>query len=303
MFNLPILNALWRVCTSESYEYDDPKLTAIINKMTEFFKLAGDKSVFFIIKFPWLFRLFPTLLKRDVHISINQDMMQLIEKSIAEHQETLDMNDPRDFIDSYLVEVANMKDKNSSFYGKEGIRSLTNTMMDLFMAGSETTSTTLTWAVLYMAREPQVQVKVQAEIDNIVGRSRMPCSADRASMPYTEAVIHEIMRCGNIVPFGVEHSSSEPITVAGGITLPAHTMIVPLMINVLKGDHWQDGLKFNPDRFFKDGCVKKDDHLIPFSIGKRQCLGETLAKVEMFLFFTGMNIYIYISNVISLKLL
>ena len=108
-------------------------------------------------------------------------------------------------------------------------------------------------------------------------------------MPYTEAVIHEIMRCGNIVPLGINHTSSQPITV-NGVTIPAYTMISPLFISILKGDHWQNGMTFNPDRFLlKDGSVKKDEHLIPFSIGKRQCLGETLAKAEMFLFFTGKN--------------
>merc|ERR1712071_478405 len=60
------------------------------------------------------------------------------------------------------------------------------------------------------------------------------------------------------------------------------------MVSILKGDHWKDGLVFSPERFLTpDGAVNKDEHLIPFSIGKRQCLGETLAKAEMFLFFTG----------------
>lgn len=66
-------------------------------------------------------------------------------------------------------------------------------------------------------------------------------------------------------------------------------MMIPLMTEVLKGDHWRDGQKFDPDRFLNaDGQVKKDDHFIPFSTGKRQCLGETLAKTEFFLFFTSL---------------
>ena len=61
------------------------------------------------------------------------------------------------------------------------------------------------------------------------------------------------------------------------------------MTELLKGDHWDNGTEFIPDRFLDaDGNVKKDDHFVPFLMGKRQCLGETLAKTELFLFFTGL---------------
>merc|ERR1711997_750861 len=74
-----------------------------------------------------------------------------------------------------------------------------------------------------------------------------------------------------------------------GETIPANTLIQPLLTNLLKGEYWGDGETFRPERFLdEEGNIKKDDHLIPFSIGKRQCLGETLAKTELFIFFTGL---------------
>jgi cytochrome P450 len=60
-----------------------------------------------------------------------------------------------------LVEIKNTNDPSSSFYADEGHHNLVASLMDLFAAGSETTSTTLTWAVLYMVREPAVQDRVQ----------------------------------------------------------------------------------------------------------------------------------------------
>ena len=115
----------------------------------------------------------------------------------------------------------------------------------------------------------------------------MPSNSDRSRMPYTKAVILEIMRCGNIIPLGAPHSTPEPLKV-NGITIPAYTMVNTLMAEILKGDHWEDGMAFNPDRFLsKDGSLVKDEHIMFFGSGKRQCPGETLAKTEMFLFFTG----------------
>jgi cytochrome P450 family 2 subfamily K len=68
-------------------------------------------------------------------------------------------------------------------------------------------ASTLTWGLLYMAREPEVQTRVQAEIDRVVG-GRPPRLADRDAMPYTEAVLMEIQRCANVVPHSLHHLSA-----------------------------------------------------------------------------------------------
>ena len=171
-FNIPIINALWRTCTGERFEYTDPKLCDFMAKLEQFMKLFGEKSTMLILNYPKVFKWFPTLLKRDKQITVHAGIMNMIRESITEHQQTIDVNEPRDFIDTYLNEIAATDDPSSSFYGEKGMVSLVNTMVDLFIGGSETTSTVLTWAVLYMAREPEVQQRVQAEIDNIVGRGR-----------------------------------------------------------------------------------------------------------------------------------
>ena len=128
-----------------------------------------------------------------------------------------------------------------------------------------------------------MQAKIQSELDQVVGRGRAPVLTDRPSLPYTEAVIMEIQRHANIVPNGVGHTSSRDITVHGH-TIPAFTIINPCMTELLKGAHWGDGMVFRPERFLtEEGAVRRDDHLIPFSIGRRQCLGETLAKADSFI--------------------
>ena len=97
----------------------------------------------------------------------------------------------------------------------------------------------------------------------------------------------EIQRCANIVPDGLRHYTRKDVAL-NGVMIPKDTFIQPLNVEILKGDYWVSGKAFKPERFLdENGKAKKDDHLVPFSIGKRQCLGETLAKSELFIFFGG----------------
>ena len=178
-----------------------------------------------------------------------------------------------------LAEIAKTTDPHSSFHGENGRLNLVHTLFDVFLAGSETTSTTLTWAMLYMARYPEVQIKVQKELDLVVGHERMPSLRDRPDLPYTEAVIMEIQRYANIVPQGVQHVVQKEVTV-NGLTLPIGAMVMPLMKELLQGSYWDNGETFRPERFLdSDGKCRKDDHLIPFSIGESRIL-QTLNQSD-----------------------
>ncbi|CAL4119846.1 unnamed protein product, partial [Meganyctiphanes norvegica] len=90
---------------------------------------------------------------------------------------------------------------------------------DLFGAGSETTSSTIRWFVLYMVLYPQVQKRVQEEVDNVVGADRQPGLEDRESLMYLEAVIHEVHRKASLVMFSLPHQTSKEIKL-GGYTIP-----------------------------------------------------------------------------------
>ena len=184
--NLPIINALWRVTVGEDFEYDNPVLVDLLTRMTEWFKRVGRPEVIFLFAFPWIAKLWPSFLGRDEDIKISKDIMNMMRTSIKNHKESLDTNEPRDYIDKYLIEIQNTKDPNSSFYGEKGINNLAANLLDLFIAGSETTSTTLTWAILYMVRNPDVQDKVQKELDTVLGKYKIPSLSDKSSLPYTD---------------------------------------------------------------------------------------------------------------------
>ncbi len=96
----------------------------------------------------------------------------------SEHEEHLKDWDPdnlRDYLDVYIAERKRAEAENdtrSSFYGEDGDVNYVNSMFDLFLAGSETTSTTLVFLVLYCLHYPEEMKEAQAEIDEVVGRSR-----------------------------------------------------------------------------------------------------------------------------------
>ena len=104
---------------------------------------------------------------------------------VKQHKETFDEDNLRDFVDVYLKEMRSSPDV--SFTEEE----LLVVSMDMFTAGSETTSTTLAWAVNYMITHPEIQARVQAEIDSVLG-DRPPSLEDKEALNFTVATIMEI---------------------------------------------------------------------------------------------------------------
>ncbi|NXL83942.1 CP2J3 protein, partial [Alectura lathami] len=111
---------------------------------------------------------------------------------------------------------------------------------------------------------------------------------DRDKMPYTNAVIHEVQRKGNIIPFNVPRVTRKD-TMLAGFYLPKGTVLMTNITSVMfDKKEWETPHDFNPEHFLKDGQFRKREAFMPFSIGKRACLGEQLARSELFLFFTAL---------------
>ncbi|XP_062887515.1 cytochrome P450 2D20-like isoform X2 [Mobula hypostoma] len=176
-------------------------------------------------------------------------------------------------------------DPNTSFVETKMIM----TVASLFAAGTETTSTTLSWGLLFMVLHPDVQSRVHEEIDRVIGKGRRPRLEDREKMPFTNAVIHETQRLGNILPISLPHQTYRDTTVMG-YTIPKGTIIIPNISSaLLDEDIWLTPHQFNPGHFLdSNGKFVKPEAFIPFSAGHRVCLGEQLAKTKLFIFFTSM---------------
>ncbi|KAK1803116.1 hypothetical protein P4O66_021645 [Electrophorus voltai] len=111
--------------------------------------------------------------------------------------------------------------------------------------------------------------KVQAEIDRVIGPTRQPCMADRPNMPYTDAVIHEIQRMGNIVPLNVPRITHKDTTL-GGYFIPEGTQIIPNLTSVLFDETQWKSHSFDPQNFLNpQGEFVRPDAFLPFSAGKQ----------------------------------
>ena len=281
LFNKAALNVIWHFTGGERFEYRDKKMQSLIKFLECFVIIGQDLFSGPLAVFPFL-RHFPpykTNFKKAYDgLAVCRDF---INRKIAEHEATLDTENPRDFIDTFLIAA-----KNNEILNKENLLFV---CFDLFSAGSETTSKSMMYAVAMLMRHPEVHDKVAREItENTRDKDRVTLD-DRENLPYTEAVMNEVWRFCNILPVTAPKISSCPVKI-GQWELPANTQITMSTYSVhMDQSYWGDPEVFRPERFITaEGKYRSDDRNIPFGIGKRRCVGETVARTENFLFLANL---------------
>nr|XP_002722342.1 cytochrome P450 2B4 [Oryctolagus cuniculus] len=284
LFNAVTANVICSMVFGERFDYQDPAFLRLLRLLNETFILLSSF-------YSQVFELLSGILKHlpGPHARVDriiQELKDFITKNIEKHRETLDPSCPQDFIDSFLLRMDKERFlPQSEFHHKN----LVHTVLSLFFAGTESSSTTLRYGLLLFLKHPDVTEKVQAEIDRVIGPKRLPALEDRAKMPYTDAVIHEIQRYSDLTPIGVPHSVIKD-THFRGYHLVKGTAVYPIMSSVLHDPHhFEKPDVFYPGHFLDaEGNFRKREAFVPFSMGKRICLGESLARSELFLFFTSM---------------
>ncbi|KFQ23865.1 Cytochrome P450 2J2, partial [Mesitornis unicolor] len=253
------------------------------------------KAVYFVIysqatiwgrmydAFPWLMHHLPG--PHQEVFAYSDFMHHLVTNEVQAHERHT-TGDPQDLIDFYLAQITKTKDDPTSTFNKDN---MVQTVVDLLLGGTETTSTTLLWALLYMVQYPEIQEKVQREIEDVLEPSHLISYEDRKKLPYTNAVIHEALRYSNVTSVGVPRKCVRNTTLLG-FHIKKGTLVLPnLHSAVYDPEHWATPWKFNPNHFLDlDGNFVNKEAFLPFSAGHRVCLGEQMARVELFIFFTNL---------------
>ncbi|XP_037351712.1 cytochrome P450 2C21-like isoform X1 [Talpa occidentalis] len=275
-------NVICSIVFQNRFEYSDKKLATMLDLFHESLKILSS---------PWiqLYNTFPSLMyylpgsHNKLMKNINE-VKKFILEEIKDHQESFDLNNPRDFIDYFLIKMEQEKHNKQSEFTMDN---LIATLVDLFFGGSETVSTTLRYALLLLLKYPEVTAKAQKEIQNVVGRLRSPSMQDRNHMPYMDALVHEVQRYIDLAPSGLPHAVTQNIKFRGFL-IPKGTSILTSLNSVLHdGKEFPKPETFDPGHFLDESeNFKKSDYFMPFSAGKRVCLGEGLARMQLFLFLT-----------------
>lgn len=279
--NGAVANIIVSILLSNRFDYEDPTLLKLLKMINENIHLIGSPMSVLYNAYPSVMR-WCLSIQKTVARNL-QEIHAFIQETFTNQRKELDVNDQRNLIDSFLVKQQEEKPNPELYFTNEN---LTVLVTDLFAAGMETTSTTLRWGLLLMMKYPEIQRKVQSEIEKVIG-SAEPQVRHRKEMPYTDAVIHEIQRFGNIVPNNLPHATTEDVTFRGYL-LPKGIQVIPLLTSVLYDkDHFVKADEFYPEHFLdSSGNFVRKEAFMPFSAGKRSCAGENLAKMELFLFFT-----------------
>ncbi|XP_025934139.1 cytochrome P450 2U1 isoform X3 [Apteryx rowi] len=224
-----VSNVICSMTFGKRFNYEDIEFKTMLKNMARALELSVNSSMILVNICPWLYYL-PFGPFRELR-QTELDITAFLKKIIAQHRDTLDAANPRDFIDMYFLHAEEEKNKESSFNDDY----LFFIIGDLFIAGTDTTSNTLLWCLLYMSLYPEVQV-------------------------------------------------------LQGYTIPKGSVIVPNLWSVHRDPNiWEKPDDFQPTRFLdENGELIKKEAFIPFGMGKRVCMGEQLAKMELFLIFASL---------------
>ncbi|KAF6152604.1 hypothetical protein GIB67_013051 [Kingdonia uniflora] len=236
--------------------------------------------------------LFPVLARFDIQ-GIERKMKSLLSwfdrifDSVIDRQTKLDQAngasgsysiENKDILEILLMKVKDQGDSKAPFT----ITNIKALFMDIMVAGTDTTTDTVEWAMAETMKNPRIMKNIQEELDKVVGRNKLVEEAHLLKLHYLNAVVKETFRLHPAVPLLVPRRSGDSCIV-NGYAIPKGTRILVNAWSIQRDpDRWENPLEFQPERFLR-GTSKwdysgNDFRYIPFGSGRRRCVGVSLVE-------------------------
>ena len=271
--SVSLANVIFSIIYGSRPGYNDPKFNKLLKTTDDIFQSFA-KHQLTIYLFPWLEYGPVDFVGKKLASNVMDDLMHYLDTLWIERSAGYTEGDRNCLLD-FMMSKDSPIDRDC----------LSKPMFDLIVAGSETTALTLNWLILYLILNPKIQDTLYKHIREVVG-TRDPSINDRKHLPYVEATILETLRISTLGPVSLPHTVVDD-TLLRGFLIPKDTLVLPNIASVHLSEHeFQKPSEFQPERFLNEDQTQlvTSEKLIPFSLGPRSCLGETLARVELFLY-------------------
>ncbi|EFO94865.1 hypothetical protein CRE_08707 [Caenorhabditis remanei] len=259
-------------------------------KLKELFDASGETFNVFDLNVPvWFLKwFFPKRFRMTWDSSeniINHVSKEAVERlrKLNSGEYEIDSEEPNDYVDCYLAKMKEEMAKGADGHPAYTMESLKLVLHDLWLAGQGTTASTLYVGLTKLVNHPNILLNIRKELQEVTQKSRDLTLQDRPNTPYLNAVIAEIQRHSSILNMNFWRINHETIKFQGYELEPGCMLTAQLGALHVNDEIYEDPEKFDPERFLKD--EKSIQQLIPFGIGKRSCIGEQIAKSELYLVF------------------
>lgn len=265
MFSNAFSNIVCSVTFGKRFEYNDPKFERLLGLVLRQFEAMGGAAV--LAAFPILGKFEIGPLKEVTQNTL--EFISFFQNIINDHKDRFDGKNIDDVVEAYMAQIKSSEATGSPDPEVFNERNLGAVVGDLFFAGIDSSVSSLRWAIAYFLLHPEIQLKIQKELDDVIGRDRMPRWGDRTRLPYVEATIAEVQRIGTVAAIGGTHAASRDVTLRG-YTIPKGVAVIPNVYAVMRDPVlWPEPLEFKPQRFLdENGKFFKPEHFIPFNTGR-----------------------------------
>lgn len=219
---------------------------------------------------------------------LKRELDEFLERMIADHEPSLDESRLRDYMDVYLDERRRAMEEGTLHKSTFTIHRLKTICVDLLVSGTASSVAQLCWTLKLLARHPQCQRRCQDEMDAVLASADQLGSVfSKDNLPFTEACLLESARFASVHMVAAPRTNVEEANVCGFRVPPGSRVLANLWLAHRDSGFWREPHLFDPTRFLaEDGRPERKDAFLPFGLGKRVCIGESLAKTQMFVFVT-----------------